>query len=152
MTCLMKMFAVLFAVAALAVVGCGGRTAIKTEQTGGVVTYKGAPIEGATVTFSPKAEGGGSGAVGLTDVQGRYKLQTLLGESDAGTTPGDYNVTVSKSKMEPTGATIKEPDGTTREVTKPVSLLPKKYDDSRTTPLSATVVKGKNTFDFDLVD
>ncbi|MGL4942655.1 MAG: carboxypeptidase-like regulatory domain-containing protein [Thermoguttaceae bacterium] len=132
--------------------GCGGASKMRTESAGGTVTYKGAPVAGATVTFSPKTTESGSGAMGLTDEKGSYKLQTLLGEADAGTTPGDYTVTITKSELKPTGAKYRDSEGKEHEETKPVPLLPKQYGSNQTTPLSATVVKGKNTFDFDLVD
>jgi len=43
----------------------------------GIVTWKGAPVEGARVAFIPKNQPDGRGAFGITDSGGRFKATTL---------------------------------------------------------------------------
>lgn len=125
---------------------CGGKKAMKTESVTGKVTLDGAPLAQATVYFSPVADG--ASAVGITNDAGEYKLQTAQGAADAGTTPGSYKVffthetVVSPEQKNADGEVTKE------EVTK--SDIPAKYNSPDTSGFTADVVKGKNTFDFDL--
>ena len=134
-------------VCALALSACG-KSVLKTESVTGVVTLDGQPLEGCTVMFTPQSKDIGASAVGRTDATGTYKLQTSQGAADAGTTPGTYNVTfqclqiVEPEQSDSEGNTIKE------EVTKDV--MPAKYKDAKTSGFTAEVVKGANTFNFDL--
>lgn len=142
----------LIAVALISCVGCGGGV-IDTDSVEGTVTYKGAPVEGASVMFSPVSEGQGNPAYAVTDAKGHYILQTQQGAADAGTTPGDYKVTVSKVEMIGTGKTTTTPEGEKEEITESKEALPKKYKFQKDTPLTATVEAGKaNVFDFQLED
>ena len=145
-------FALLFLAAAVSMVGCGDGK-LRTEPVRGVVTLDGVPLEGASVSFIPKNEGEGIASFGLTDANGEYRLQTLAGRVDAGTLPGEYTVTISKFRAVPTGRMRAcENSGELYEDTDSVIYFPgmEKYASSRTTPFSATVVKGRNTFDFDM--
>ena len=126
---------------------------LRTEPVKGIVTLDGEPLEGATVSFTPKNSGEGIASFGLTDAKGEYRLQTLAGRVDAGTLPGEYTVTVSKFKAVPTGRKIR--DGNTGEMIdemEGIIFFPgmTKYADTKTTPFAVTVVKGQNHFDFDL--
>ncbi|MBR5243282.1 MAG: hypothetical protein IKW13_03535 [Thermoguttaceae bacterium] len=129
---------------------CGGG-AIKTEGVTGVVTLDGEPLANATVYFTP-AEGstGALQSVGKTNEKGEYKLQTLLGAADAGTTPGDYVVTVDCVDEVETGRMKKNDDGEDVPETEEIQLVPARYLNGATSGLTATVVKGSNTFNFDL--
>lgn len=130
--------------------GCG-TGAISTDIVQGTITLSGAPVEGANVMFSPVTQGQGAPAYGRTDAQGHYKLQTHQGAVDAGTTPGEYKVTVSKIETVGTGKFATTPEGTKEEVTESKDALPMKYKSDKDTPLRATVEAGKtNVFDFDL--
>ena len=129
---------------------CGGG-AIKTEGVTGVVTLDGEPLPNATVYFTPVD--GASGAqqgVGTTNELGEYKLQTLYGAADAGTTPGDYVVTIDCIDEVPTGGTTTNDDGEEIPETEEVQRVPARYLNGETSGLTATVVKGANTFNFDL--
>ena len=130
---------------------CGGG-AIKTEGVTGVVTLDGEPLPNATVYFTP-AEGssGASQSVGTTNEAGEYKLQTLLGAADAGTTPGEYKVTVDCVKSVPTGKMIQE-NGVEIEEMDVEYVLPQKFGNPETSGLTATVNPGDNTINFDLTD
>lgn len=128
--------------------GCGDGK-LKTYPVSGTVTYKGAPLADATIGFSPKVAGTGDGGYARTDDKGFYQLQTAQGRVNAGTTPGEYYVTISKVDAVGTGVFKTDDTGFRSEVTKAVSAIPEKYG-SAAGELSATVVKGKNVFDFDL--
>ncbi|MCL2347550.1 MAG: hypothetical protein FWC50_04735 [Planctomycetaceae bacterium] len=125
--------------------GCGDK--FKTYQVTGKVTYKGEPVAGAIVSFSPKVQGQGDGAFGRTDSYGVYKLQTRQGKPEGGTTPGEYIVMVSKTETVPTGRTSVGPGGAMIQEQKPVQVLPAEYGDPAKSPLSFTVEKKRNTFD-----
>ncbi len=133
--------------------GCKGNV-LETEPVHGTVTYNGKPVDGANVMFTPAAEtGGGTPAVAITDEKGHYELQTLRGEVGAGTTSGEYIVSVSKTEMVPTGETTKTPEGGTEEVMEGHDVLPKKYKSPGESPFRATVKEGEsNEFNFDLTD
>ena len=140
-------------VALCTTLGCGDRKPIKTDYVEGTITYKGTPVTGASLAFSPVKEGEGHPAYGMTDSSGIYKIQTFLGAPDRGTTPGEYVVTVTKSEGVPTGRFNVDDDGNRLEIVDSRSVLPTIYNDLTKTPLRATVTKGgPNKFDFDLVD
>ncbi|MBR4832896.1 MAG: hypothetical protein IKU86_00990 [Thermoguttaceae bacterium] len=146
----MKKFALyLVALAMLAVLPACSK-AIKTEGVTGVITYNGEPLAAATVKFIP-ADGTGSQSYGKTNEKGEYKLQTLLGAADAGTTPGEYKVTVDCIETYETGNMIQE-NGEEKPETKARSIIPEQYNNAETSGLTATVVEGDNTFNFDLTD
>jgi len=130
---------------------CNKNTAIKTDVVTGTVMMDGAPLAGATVTFLPTGTDG-STAVGFTDESGKYKLQTQLGAADAGTTPGDYVVTISKKVNEPTGKQEwSESDGKMLDVMVGKETVPVKFTTKSSTSHKATVVSGQaNHFDFDV--
>lgn len=118
------------------------------------MTYKSAPVEGAHVTFASAQ--GGRPAFGVTDAQGVAQLSTY-GDKD-GAIPGQYQVTVRKTKIE--GETPVDPNDPSAMAPNPlakptvtIDLLPKKYGSAATSGLQATVTEsGPNTFDFPLTD
>jgi hypothetical protein len=120
--------------------GCGsGRP--KCVVVSGVVTYRGKPLEGATVTFIPAKS---RPASGFTDVQGRFTLQTF--SAGDGVVLGEHVVCVTKTVVDPT-ITEKTPYPRT------TSLLPSRYGTPVRSPLKATVTaEGPNDFKFDLTD
>ena len=143
--------------------GCsGGSTAPKTAKATGVVTYKGQPVAGATVTFTaPKSPQTG---VGVTDDKGGFTIGTF-GVSD-GAILGDHIVTVAKRKGNVAQTEMKPEDyaksmsGGTGGNSKPAmpgsdikNELPKQYETTQESPLKAKVEVGaKNEFKFDLTD
>lgn len=129
---------------------CGGG-AIKTEGVSGVVTLDGEPLPNATVYFTPVDKtSGAQQSVGRTNEAGEYKLQTLLGKADAGTTPGDYVVTIDCVDEVETGGTTTNDDGEEVPEMEEIQRVPSRYLNGETSGLTATVVKGSNTFNFDL--
>jgi len=135
-------------IALAAVCGCAGDGKISTNIVEGTVTFNGQPLVGATVNFHPTD--GGHAAFGNTDAQGRYRLQTLLGRVDAGTTAGEYTVTVSHFDNVPTGRQVRGDDGEIYDETISRPGIPEVYMDRNRTPFTRTVVSGRNTFDFAL--
>lgn len=122
------------------VVGCQrGPDVVYVE---GVVRMDGEPLEGASVAFTPVESKGELPAAGFTDADGRFVLSARGGRLGRGTTVGDYIVIVKKEVVPPGQ----------EEALDPVVELhtPKQYIQKETSPLRATVVKGRNRFEFDL--
>lgn len=139
---------------ALAVLaGCGPKHP-PVEPVTGKVTFKGKPVEGASVTFF--VEGSGTPAVGTTNADGTFNL-TSYGPND-GAPVGKHKVTVSKiessgpavpagESMEAAAARAAKGPATTKEA----MLLPARYASASTSPLTFTVTKGeKNHFEIEL--
>ena len=146
------LFVSLLLIFTVSILGCSDGK-LKTEPVRGTVTLDGEPLADAAVSFVPKNPGEGAAGFGRTNEKGVYLLQTIAGNPDAGTLPGEYIVTISKYQSVPTGRKIM--DSSTREwvdEVQSVLLFPgmATYANSETTPFSATVVKGRNRFDFEL--
>jgi hypothetical protein len=126
--------------------GCGGvdKDIPETAPVSGTVTFKGAPVQGATVSLVP-----GPGAqnlrpaTGTSDAQGRFTVFTYISGADQteGAMPGDYVVTVAKtsgSAMSPEDMVAATQGGKT----KPPEIkneLPEKYASAQSTDLKASV-------------
>lgn len=120
----------------------------------GVVTYKGSPVEGATVMFIPDgAESlGQRTASAMTDAEGKFVTMTLQPED--GIFPGPYKVTIkqdvpdkvyTKEELEAHPMGLPAPTYTNK--------LPAKYADAKSTPLSITLEKkGDTGIMFELTD
>jgi hypothetical protein len=76
--------------------GCGGGNPFDTVPVTGTVTLDGQPVDGALVLFQPS--GDHKAASGTTDSSGKFTLTT--GNAGDGAMPGQYKVTVSKTKTE----------------------------------------------------
>ena len=148
------------------VAGCG-RRGPDVQYVEGVVTVQGRPLAGATVCFYPV--GGGLPGAGQTDAEGQYTLTTPNARPAAGATVGEFTVTVEKYEdlrdEFPPPPPASDAQGFARwneemrvivekrRQQKPKLLTPEIYSQAATTPLKATVKKGKNTgpeFSFDL--
>ena len=156
--CHRKYFLPLLSALAVFSVGCS-QSGPAVEYVQGVVTLDGAPLEGATVFFSPKGSAG-KGAAGKTQSDGSFTLNTQGAKPGAGTAVGDYSVTVSKIEM-PEFPDISEDDpryGTPEQDrleqeaanAKPKVIVPEKYNNSETSTFTAKVESGSNTFTFDI--
>ena len=159
-----KFFVCLAALAFL--VGCADKGAdVGTTAVTGTVTLDGQPVEGASVSFSPKSADGRA-AAGKTDASGHFALTTIA--AGDGAMPGSYGVTVTKTsggKPAMTGppdasatpeeraaymASVQEMQKAPREIT---DLLPVKYKTVADSGLTAEVKKGgKNEFTFELTN
>ncbi|MGQ0633683.1 MAG: carboxypeptidase regulatory-like domain-containing protein [Planctomycetaceae bacterium] len=123
----------LLALSFLAVAGCGrGDLGYVT----GKVTLDGEPVEGAFVTYSPKAAG--SPAYGRTDDDGEFYL--MFSRTVKGASLGENNVTIKTGDLAPepkTGKVINLPE-----------KIPLAYNAA--SKLVRTVEVGSNRHDFDL--
>ena len=126
----------------LAIIGCGDGK-MPTQMVEGLVTLDGVPLAGASILFNPVSEG--TAAVGRSDDQGRFTLQTQQGAVGRGTTEGEYIVTVMKVELVPTGRAVRneEGGGTSQEYTER-SVVPALYNTTATSPFKVTIVRGLN--------
>lgn len=136
---------------ALLPVACAPQgSTLDTQRVQGVVTIKGQPAQGAFVSFEPETnEAGAEPASGYADAQGKYMLTSVTGNPQQGALAGNYIVTVSCHEIVVTKG--KDAMGEEIEIQTPKLISPEKYSNTKTSPLKATVVKGENTLDFDLV-
>ena len=132
---------------AFSIPGCGsGRP--KTVVVTGTVTYKGDPVEDASVVFFK--DKGAPPATGQTDASGTFTLTTF--EPNDGAVPGDYVVTVAKVESAPDitddGRLPPPPSDKPSK-----SLIPMKYSEPKSSGLKETVdAPGPNEFSFYLTD
>ncbi|MFO1065158.1 MAG: hypothetical protein U0892_14940 [Pirellulales bacterium] len=139
----------------LALCGCGGvpEGQVETAKVTVTVTYKGQPVEGATVTFVPNNQPNPP-SNGKSDAQGKAVLATYAPAD--GAILGAHKVMIAK--MEAATTTVVSQDDPAYDPNAPAapapkSLLPKKYNNFNTSGLTAEVTKGKeNTFTFELKD
>lgn len=154
----------LVTVGVLVLVGCPrGGSGVSTAPVKGRVTLDGAPLPGATVTFSPKSPEGRT-AAGMTNENGEFVLTTI--RAGDGAVPGEYGVAISKPIA--TSGPVDDPrarGGTfdPREMAKireqaaagakagAGQAVPQRYTSPATSGLTAKVESGKtNEFQFDL--
>jgi len=123
------------AATALILIGCRPS---EFQYVEGVITLDGVPVEGASVTFRPREEGGMM-AAGISDASGRYRLNPLRGRDGAGALVGEYDVSIIKTR-EPSNGVAR---GTREDRIEYVT--PPGYADKATSGLTATIKPGRNT-------
>lgn len=111
--------------------GCGGKTPMGSVS--GKVTLGGAPLGAGVVEFSNQKTGVGASA--KLDASGAYRIESVPA--------GDYQVAVQPP---PPPA----PHEMTQPAAAPRAAVPPKYQDPKTSGLTATVKEGANTQDFAL--
>ena len=152
-------FRVALSVCLLALVGCN--TGPSVSPITGKVTLDGAPLPGATVTFSPVKGGTGSAAVGTVDANGEYKLTDMKSTNiGSGAVAGDYKVGIvwfkpeandtSRSSGASSDGAMTTDKAAATTTSGPKLALPAPYQNPETSGLKATVKSGQNTFDFPL--
>lgn len=117
----------------------------------GTVSHNGNLLADAVLTFHPDGSGQRA-ASAVTDANGKFVVTTL--KSGDGITPGGYKVTITKYEdygdlppME------KNEDGGEYQPPRArKNILPKKYESSATSGLTASISKGKETLSFELAD
>jgi hypothetical protein len=120
----------------LVIAGCGP-AGPDVQFVEGVVTLDDKPLDGATVTFAA-VDKTGIPAAGKTDAEGRFRLNATQGKKyGKGTVVGEYVVTVTKLFWR-------------EKAVEPDHITPLVYENSKDSPLRATIVKGRNTFEFAL--
>ena len=130
-------------------VGCNSASVSGTVPVGGKVTYKGAPVEGAIVTFVP--EGNGRTATATTAAGGVFSLMTV---DASGAMPGKYKVTVDKVVYGAGGSSSMEAASSGNAAEGQAKrALPAKYAEAASTPLALEVPSGgRKDIDLALVD
>src|SRR5215469_10609192 len=94
--------------------GCsGGGSSLKTVPVKGKVTYKGAPLAGASVSFLNQ-DPAGRAAGGKTNEQGEYTLTTMESGTKMaqGALPGEYKVAITKTNDSSSIDAMNQPDMT----------------------------------------
>lgn len=146
------------AAAMLVTSGCGGPPKPAVEKAAGTVTYKGAPVKGATVTF---IYNDGTASTGVTDDQGKFKMMT---DSVEGARIGKAKVTITKSATVSGLPAAPKPEDMMKmaasqgkdmkDAANAKSEIPAKYGDQTLTPLSAEVTAGSpnEAITFELTD
>ena len=148
-------FLLLCLAAGLNAVGCGPKLpagARPTKKVTVTVMYKGAPVEGANVTFVNQT-GDPAAANGRTGQDGKAKLKTYVEED--GAVLGAHKVMIEKS--ESVGGSTASQDSAEYNPNAPPAvtkyLLPQKYSNYANSGLTAEVTEaGPNEFTFDLKD
>jgi hypothetical protein len=138
---------------------CGPSSGIPgLVEVKGHVTYNNAPVDGATVTFSPATPSQDvRSAVSMTESDGSFILMTTV---HRGILPGDYNVTVVKKSSPPPAMSSEEIDaymtqhGREPPVERAVirDLVPAKYGRIETSGLSFSVKRGMPPIEIELND
>lgn len=133
--CFLLLFCSLF----VSTIGCGDDG---VESVTGTVTYNGKPVTKGNVRFIPESGRPASGAI---DSNGRYEMATS--KDVMGIAPGEYTVTVRVAETSVSGDDYANPAAEPSTTW----IVPEKYADHETTPLTATVSSsGSNVIDFDI--
>jgi hypothetical protein len=133
--------------------GCGS-PGPQTAPVGGRVTYAGKPVTEGTILFWSTA--GGTVASGPLGPDGSYRLITH--PNAEGAVLGSHRVTIRAVKLLNADAAPQSPDakeelGSLARDLNPARLqwiVPQRYEDRKTSPLTAEVKRGQNTIDFNL--
>lgn len=150
----MRLSPTLLTTACLAVwVGCGSPGPL-TAPVSGKVTYAGRPVTEGTILFWSTT--GGTVASGPLGTDGSYRLITH--PNAEGAVLGSHRVTIRAVKLLDANAVPKSPDakgafGPLANDVNPARLqwiVPQRYEDRQTSPLTAEVKPGQNTIDFTL--
>lgn len=147
----------LFCLLSAVLAGCGSSApppkGPAVYKAGGTVTFKGQPVEGATVTFL--STDGKLGAYATTDAAGKFALTTH--SAGDGAPAGDYMVAVTKMEAPKGGQGSGSPEtGDYRPPAEnqppPKNLLPVKYASPSPMGLKATIKpEGPNDIPLDLM-
>ncbi len=130
-------------IAALAILSGCGSSGPEMAWVGGKVTYKGQPVPRGLVSFQTTAADGRN-ATGMIQPDGSYELQTE--KPGDGALLGNYRVSISAREEEEILMYIP------KKPVKPKRLIPEKYENPATSNLTAAVVSGSNTHNFELTD
>lgn len=141
-----------FGLFGVSILGCfggpdGGRPTAPVQVT---VTYKGQPVEGATVQFIAVEDP--FPAVGTTDASGKCSLTTY--RKNDGAIIGNNYVTIAKHAIDKTNIKPLRPEDQDLIGVTPIptlkSLIPDKYSAPGSSGIKEEVKKGSNSFTYDL--
>jgi hypothetical protein len=131
----------------LLALGCGAKPeGPETYPVTGVVTLKGAPVDGAILQFTPMSPDVGiAGAQSTSRSDGTFDVKISLENGKVtkdGLPSGDYKVAITKLQLTP---------GQTAPNIPPKNILPPQYATIESSPLTATVkADGENKLEFPL--
>jgi hypothetical protein len=135
--------------------GSGGKPPPKLGElvpVTGTVTMDGQPLAKATVVFHPTEDSGFHGSQAVTDENGKYKLETDIGDGKMkeGALPGRYQVTVSRLVKPATGEVVTiDPKASVGPMTMgAVQSIPMRFSALAQTVLEADVKAGGAPIDF----
>lgn len=100
----------------------------------GKVTFQGAPVAGADVSFFPSPSHGGPSSRGVTDAQGNFTLTTYV--RDDGAPAGTYRVTIVRY--------AETEDIKAEDRDEAPNTLPTQFAAADSSPLTATIAVGEN--------
>jgi hypothetical protein len=126
-----------------ALAGCG--QSLELGQVEGKVTAQGKPLANVLVTFIPELNGeaGRVRSLGMTDAEGRYRLQTE--KQQPGAVVGKHRVTVEDMAIY---SAARSEDGTVLE--HPPTRFAASFSDPLKTELAREVAAGSQTVDLQL--
>jgi hypothetical protein len=121
----------------------------------GTVTLDEKPVESVSVSFLPVDSSKGLGAGGYTDVNGKFKLSSLLGKGGDGTQAGKYSVIFVKlipaREMTEDEKQLAQTNPERVPAIPMVDALPSKYRSPKTSGIEVEITEsGSNVFNFDL--
>lgn len=145
----MKHFIFYGFLALLLTVGCG-KKGLDVHPVKGVVTVDGQTVKGVTITFEPVDTTSIEKAFGETDAEGNYMLTSTNGPPQGGALAGEYKVSASWPELDKV-ITKRYEDGSVSTFPTYDEKLPPAYQNAETSGLMATVKRGKNTINFDLL-
>jgi hypothetical protein len=109
-------------------IGCKKTDTRKTGlvPAGGMITYNGLPLEGATIVLMPKSQTNQQGAGGLSGTDGKFRVTTI--SDNDGAFPGEYSVSVLKEEsLQISDEELLEYSRQGKVPPKPKSLIPIQY-------------------------
>ncbi len=137
---------ILLLAAALCVAGCAGEKVPQLARVHGKVTFQGKPLTTGRVVFMPVKQGEGESRIypasGDIKEDGSYELTT--NNPGDGASIGEHKVIMEVFNAPGQGG-APAPGMTLK------SIVPMKYTDPSTTPLTKTVAAGDNTIDLDIL-
>lgn len=143
----------------LALGGCDGEPHYEHAKVHGKVTYKGKPVPLGSVLFvpiQPPPDGSMQPASGTINADGTYELQS---KADPGAILGEHKVVVMAvdggqpaAAPDPSKAPEIVGPAPAKQAARFKSLVPEKYSNPESTPLTRKVVPGDNALDIELVD
>ncbi len=126
----------LYVVFAVLAAGCSAGDG-SLVPVNGIVTWDNEPLDAATVTFYPEAEGQKTVGTARTGTDGKFVILETKGQR--GLAPGKYKVTVSKMKLAGGGGPNEEPVGAVTDADIK-NDLPAIYSNPSMTKLSYSVL------------
>ena len=140
-------FVLVLALVGAVCAGCGGGNShgLTLAPVSGVVTYRGQPLVDAQVVFLPETPGQ-LPAMGITDVQGKYELLTIVPGDGASLGKHRVTVTARQNIAAPAGPVVPGAGASG------AALIPEKYFSFDTSGLTAEVKAEGTIADFALSD